>query len=85
MNPVIRTASLSKVYESGVSGRNSTCALDGIDVEVVPGEIFGLLGPNGAGKTTLLHLIMGFLFPSAGEVRVFGHLPGEPEPGPHAR
>jgi len=42
--------------------------VDGISVEVNPGEIVGLLGPNGAGKTTTFYMIIGFIRPNAGEV-----------------
>ena len=47
-------------------------ALDGIDLQVEPGELFGLLGPNGAGKTTLIKILTTLLLPTAGEARVFG-------------
>jgi ABC-2 type transport system ATP-binding protein len=50
-------------------------ALDGIDLDVAPGEAFGLLGANGAGKTTFLRLVTGYLLPSSGEVRVGGLSP----------
>jgi ABC-2 type transport system ATP-binding protein len=48
-------------------------ALDGIDLEVGPGEFFGLLGPNGAGKTTLISILAGLVRADAGRVRVMGH------------
>jgi ABC-2 type transport system ATP-binding protein len=46
--------------------------LQGLNLRVVEGEVYGLLGPNGAGKSTLIHLLMGFLKPSGGRVRVLG-------------
>jgi ABC-2 type transport system ATP-binding protein len=55
-------------------------ALRHLDLEVEKGEILGLLGPNGAGKTTAVKMIMGFLQPSGGEVRLDGQLlkPSDP-------
>lgn len=47
-------------------------AVDGVDLEVQPGEIFGLLGPNGAGKTTTILTLLGLTEPTAGRVRVCG-------------
>jgi ABC-2 type transport system ATP-binding protein len=47
-------------------------ALQGIDLEVEPGEFFGLLGPNGAGKTTLIKILTTLLLPSSGTARIFG-------------
>jgi ABC-2 type transport system ATP-binding protein len=50
----------------------SILALEGVDLQIPPGVIFGLLGPSGSGKTTLIRLIAGALRPTDGEVRVFG-------------
>lgn len=50
-------------------------AVDGLSLEVRPGEVFGLLGPNGAGKTTAVHLAVGLLVPDEGVVRVDGRDP----------
>jgi ABC-2 type transport system ATP-binding protein len=47
-------------------------AVDGIDLEVRPGEIFGVLGPNGAGKTTMLRMLATLLPIDAGQARIFG-------------
>jgi len=55
-------------------------AVDGVSLEVAPGEIHGFLGPNGAGKTTTIRIIAGLLKPSAGSVAVNGHeMAREPE------
>jgi len=48
-------------------------AVDGVSLEVAPGEIHGFLGPNGAGKTTTLRMIAGLLKPSSGRIVVNGH------------
>jgi ABC-2 type transport system ATP-binding protein len=50
-------------------------AVDGIDFSVGEGERVGFLGPNGAGKTTTLKMLSGLLHPTAGDVRVAGHVP----------
>ncbi|RIH90669.1 Spermidine/putrescine import ATP-binding protein PotA [Calidithermus terrae] len=47
-------------------------AVDGVDLEIRPGEFFSMLGPSGSGKTTCLRLIGGFEQPTAGEIRLFG-------------
>jgi ABC-2 type transport system ATP-binding protein len=47
-------------------------AVDGIDLEVSPGEIYGFLGPNGAGKSTTVHVLTTLLPPSAGRATVAG-------------
>ena len=55
-------------------------AVDGVTLEVKPGEIHGFLGPNGAGKTTTLRMIAGLLKPTSGRVIVNGHdMATEPE------
>jgi ABC-2 type transport system ATP-binding protein len=49
-------------------GRPPVDAVNGLDLEVAPGECFGLLGPNGAGKTTTIEILEGLLVPTSGEV-----------------
>src|SRR5271156_3896216 len=56
--------------------RKVLVALDHLDLQIKPGEVFGLLGPNGSGKSTTLKLLLGLIVPSDGEARVFG-LPPE--------
>lgn len=48
-------------------------AVDGIDMEIAPGEIYGFLGPNGAGKSTTVRILATLLTPTAGRARVAGH------------
>ncbi len=48
-------------------------AVDGIDLRVEPGEVYGFLGPNGAGKSTTVHMLTTLLPPTAGTARVAGH------------
>ena len=48
-------------------------AVDGIDLEVPRGSIFGVLGPNGAGKTTTLRMLLGIIDPDEGLRRTLGH------------
>ncbi|MCS7217157.1 MAG: ABC transporter ATP-binding protein [Candidatus Bipolaricaulota bacterium] len=50
-------------------------ALDGLDLAIAEGEIYGLLGPNGSGKTTTILILLGLTEPTAGAVRVCGHDP----------
>ena len=50
-----------------------TLAVDGIDISVPEGAIYGILGPNGAGKTTTLRMLLGIIDPDEGVRRVFGH------------
>jgi len=69
VEPVLEIRNLSVTYGKGA---RAVKALDGVSLELVPGEIFGLIGPNGAGKTTLIKAVLGLLEPDRGEVRVGG-------------
>src|SRR5262245_57947697 len=51
----------------------ATCAVDGVDLEVRAGSVYGFLGPNGAGKTTSIRILATLLRPDAGYARGFGH------------
>ena len=48
-------------------------AVNGVDLDVNQGEVYGFLGPNGAGKTTVIRMLITLLTPTAGEIRVAGH------------
>ncbi|MBP9200625.1 MAG: ABC transporter ATP-binding protein [Gemmatimonadales bacterium] len=65
MTAALRLAGLHKAYKD-------VRAVDGLDLEVQPGECFGLLGPNGAGKTTTIEICEGLLEPDHGTVEVLG-------------
>ena len=64
-SPLIQLRALSKRY-------GATIALDGLSLDVMPGEIFGFLGANGAGKTTTIRLLCGLTRPSGGSGTVAG-------------
>ncbi|MCA9066821.1 MAG: ABC transporter ATP-binding protein, partial [Planctomycetaceae bacterium] len=68
---VIEIRNLSKVYRD-FWGRKKVQALKSLSLDVKQGEIFGLLGPNGSGKTTTMKLLLGLLFPTTGDVSIFG-------------
>jgi len=68
---VIEIKDLTKIYSSPFMRRKSI-GVNGLNMDVEEGEIFGLLGPNGAGKTTTLKIITGLLKPSSGSVTIFG-------------
>ena len=74
----IEVSGLRKEYRSGL-GRRVITALDGIDVTVRPGELFGLLGPNGAGKTTTVKVLLGLTAATAGSARIGGLPVTDPE------
>lgn len=76
MTPILELRNVRKLY-------GDTVVVDGLDLQVLPGQCFGLLGPNGAGKTTTLRLLLGLTTPASGTLQ----LCGEPIPAraPQAR
>lgn len=67
---VVRIQDLRKTFRVGFWGR-PIVALDGVDMEIRRGEVFGFLGPNGAGKTTTIKILIGLMYPTAGTVSIF--------------
>jgi ABC-type branched-subunit amino acid transport system ATPase component len=65
MNAAIEVSNLAKIF-------GGLRAVDGVTLQVAPGERRALIGPNGAGKTTLFHCVTGTLLASSGRVRLFG-------------
>jgi ABC-2 type transport system ATP-binding protein len=66
--PVIEARGLVKRY-------GKTAAVNGVDLDIMSGEVFGLLGPNGSGKTTTILMLLGLTEPTAGKVTVAGRDP----------
>ncbi|MGA7909961.1 MAG: ABC transporter ATP-binding protein [Candidatus Dormiibacterota bacterium] len=69
---LVETRGLTKKYGGGV------LAVQGLNLTIRAGEVFGLLGPNGAGKTTFLRMLTGLIKPTAGDATVAGGSPGSP-------
>lgn len=71
MSAAVLTHALRKEFNLGW-GRGRVLAVEGLDLEVRRGEVFGLLGPNGSGKSTAMKMILGLLRPTAGRAEVCG-------------
>jgi ABC-2 type transport system ATP-binding protein len=67
---IVQTRGLARKFQSKTS---PVVALDGVDLDVYEGEVFGVLGPNGAGKTTLIRILSTLLLPSSGHATIFGY------------
>jgi ABC-2 type transport system ATP-binding protein len=67
----IRISDLTKIYRGGRNTPEKR-ALDGIDLVVPTGSVFGLLGPNGAGKSTLINILAGLVTKTSGKVEIWG-------------
>lgn len=77
MAAAIETRNLTKTYKSRLHGLINV--VNDLDLNVEEGEIFGFLGPNGAGKTTTIKMLLGIIYPSAGEGYVLGKEIGDME------
>jgi ABC-2 type transport system ATP-binding protein len=81
-HPAIRTHDLTRIYakprqrawwkKPAAASPDQFVAVDGVSLEIQPGELFGLLGPNGAGKTTLIKILTTLLAPTSGSAQVDG-------------
>jgi putative ABC transport system ATP-binding protein len=69
MSNAIEVRNLTKTYETGAAAAR---ALDGVDLDVRPGEVMLLMGPSGSGKTTLVSIMGAILRPTSGSVRIQG-------------
>lgn len=78
MTAILSAEGLSKTFRTPFS-RREVRALDGLDLQVASGEVFGLLGPNGAGKTTTVKILLGLTLPTSGRAELFGLPASDPE------
>jgi ABC-2 type transport system ATP-binding protein len=67
------------VLDNATKRYRSGRGIFGLSLQVRPGEVLGFLGPNGAGKTTTIRLVLDFIRPDSGDIRVFGRPPADPE------
>lgn len=72
--PLVSLRGLTKIFRD-FWGRPKVRAVDGLDLDVQRGEVFGLLGPNGSGKSTTIKIVLGLLHPTAGTVSIMGKSP----------
>ncbi|MGA2554869.1 MAG: ABC transporter ATP-binding protein [Verrucomicrobiota bacterium] len=72
MNAVLEINNLRVEFPSRELGQPTKLAVDGLNLTVQCGEVFGFLGPNGAGKTTTMNVLLGFVHATAGSASIFG-------------
>jgi ABC-2 type transport system ATP-binding protein len=72
METILETKDLRVEYRPQKSGEGRKLALQGLNLKVQAGEVFGFLGPNGAGKTTTMNVLLGFVNASSGAAFLFG-------------
>jgi ABC-2 type transport system ATP-binding protein len=75
----IKTERLAKEYLVGSFRKRRVLALQGLDLTIEPGQVFGLLGPNGAGKSTTIKLLLNLIRPTRGSASLFGQAPSSAE------
>jgi ABC-2 type transport system ATP-binding protein len=71
-SPAIEIENLTKEYPFGFLHLKKKTSLEGLNMQVESGEVFGFIGPNGAGKSTTIKLLMRLIFPTAGDARILG-------------
>ena len=76
--PILRIENLCVEYRNRGSGSPVKRAVNGLNLSVNQGEVFGFLGPNGAGKTTTMNVLLGFMNATSGEAYLFGSNVREP-------
>ena len=76
--PILKTENLRVEFRSKDAPGGVKVALQGLNLSVFPGEVFGFLGPNGAGKTTTMNVLLGFVNATGGDAFLFGENVREP-------
>jgi ABC-2 type transport system ATP-binding protein len=74
---IVEIRDLTKVYS--LMWGKEIAAVSHLNLTIKPGETLAIVGPNGSGKTTTLKILLGMLFPTEGEVTLFGRAPGDPQ------
>ncbi len=78
MTAIVDIKDLRVEYRKGALGQGPKVAVDGLNLRVHQGEVFGFLGPNGAGKTTTMNVLLGFVNATSGAACLFGVNVNEP-------
>lgn len=69
---MIKTQDLRKIFKIGKKQKETLVAVDGLNLKISEGEVFGFLGPNGAGKTTTVRMLTSLIRPSSGSAEIYG-------------
>ena len=72
MSAILEIKNLRVEFRSREVGQGTKIAVDGLNLNVQAGEVFGFLGPNGAGKTTTMNVLLGFVNATSGSASIFG-------------